>query len=159
MFLKIQNPEWIVFCTLALVWGPRSMAPQCGKLWPFKGAKTGVFRFSQGVTYSEYLSWPISSITPILLINRCAPSVLGHHLLLVSLFLLSTFTLKKKNLKRIPVHKPSSITPILNPVPHPQPTTQFTNPVQWHQSSIQFHIHNQQPSSRAKFNDPNLTTT
>ena len=31
------------------------------KLRPFKGTKTGVFRFFQGVTYLEYLSWHVAS--------------------------------------------------------------------------------------------------
>ena len=57
------------------------------KLWPFKGAKTGVFGFSWGVTYSEYLSChvanTISSLTPNIIINHYPPPVLGHHPFLV----------------------------------------------------------------------------
>ena len=57
------------------------------KLWPFKGAMTGVFIFSRGVTYSEYLSWHVANttslLTAILIINRCPPPVLGHHPFLV----------------------------------------------------------------------------
>ena len=62
---------------------------QGAKLWPFKGAKTGVFRFSRGVTYSEYLSWlvanTISLLTAILIIDCCPPPVLGHHPSLVGI--------------------------------------------------------------------------
>ena len=59
---------------------------QGAKLLPFKGSKAVVIGFFSG-GYSEYLSWhvakTISSLTAILLINRCPPPVLGHHPLLV----------------------------------------------------------------------------
>ena len=82
---KTQNQQFGVFW----LWNKDQghWPSQGAKLWPFKGAKTGVFGFSRGVTYSEYLSWhvanTISSLTAILIINRCPPPVLGHHPFLV----------------------------------------------------------------------------
>ena len=71
MFLsnsKTQNQQFGVLWLWNRV--PGHWPSQGAKLWPFKGAKTGVFGFSRGVTYSEYLSWhvanTISSLTAAL---------------------------------------------------------------------------------------------
>ena len=91
MFLrnsKTQNQKFGVLWLWNRV--PGHWPSQGAKLWPFKGAKTGVFGFSRGVTYSEYLSWhvanTISSLTAIQIINRCPPPVLGHHPFLVIIY-------------------------------------------------------------------------
>jgi len=65
---KNQNQQFGVLWLWNRV--PGHWPSQGAKLWPFKGAKTGVFGFSRGVTYSEYLSWhvanTISSLTAAL---------------------------------------------------------------------------------------------
>ena len=65
---KTQNQQFGVLWLWNRV--PGHWPSQGAKLWPFKGAKTGVFGFSRGVTYSEYLSWhvanTISSLTAAL---------------------------------------------------------------------------------------------
>lgn len=105
MFLsnsKTQNQQFGVLWLQNRVSG--HWPSQGAKLWPFKGAKTGVFGFSRGVTYLEYLSWhvanTISSLTAILLINRCPPPVLGHHPFLV------VYILEMKNLSIQTFHFP-----------------------------------------------------
>ena len=51
-------------------------------VWPYKLAKTSVFRFSWVVTYSEYLSWHVAN-TVSSSSYRSPPPVLGHLPLLV----------------------------------------------------------------------------
>ena len=69
VFEQFKNAESIVWCALALEHGSGSLAPRGAELWPFKETKTGVFGFSPGGTYLEYLSWhvnnTISSLTTI----------------------------------------------------------------------------------------------